>query len=97
MSDLEQRLRVGGWVGEETAFEAADELAKRDAEIARLREGLEWISDELAFAAQSDCENGVRALNEKAAKDYLVGFPATSKAICDIQSKIDTLTKDSET
>lgn len=49
-------------------------------EIERLREALREVEDLLIDAMQSDCEHGVRSLNEQAAAEYLVDFPATRNA-----------------
>ena len=60
---------------------------------ARLRGTLRKISDLFGDAVQSDCENGVRSLNERAAAKYLAEFPDTLDAICQTQDLIDaTLT-----
>lgn len=46
-----------------------------------LSEALQAIDDEFSDAVQSDCENGVRSLNERAASRYLKEYPATAGAI----------------
>lgn len=65
-----------------SALNAADE-------VKRLREALNWISDRFSEAVQVDCENGVRSLNERAAKKYLADFPDTLAAIRETQERID--------
>jgi hypothetical protein len=42
---------------------------------------LEQISDRLDNALQSDLENGVRSLNEKAAKSFKQNYPALNNVI----------------
>jgi hypothetical protein len=66
-----------------------DDAAK---EIERLRAGVDRISDLFGDAVQADCENGVRCLNERAAKRYLAEFPATLAAIREAQDIADQLT-----
>ena len=62
--------------------EAADE-------INRLRAALQEISYLFLDAVQSDCENGVRSLNEKAYAKYLSDYPATLAAIHSMNGIID--------
>lgn len=50
---------------------------------------LERIRDEIADAVQADTENGVRWLNEIAAKNYLKEYPATRQALHNIAKWID--------
>jgi len=51
------------------------------AENERLRSALGAVDEALNDAAQDDCENGVKWLNEKAAEGYLKEYPHTSAAI----------------
>jgi chromosome segregation ATPase len=51
------------------------------AENEKLREALASIDELFSEAAQDDCENGVRWLNERAASKYLAEYPHTSAAI----------------
>jgi hypothetical protein len=53
----------------------------QEAENAKLRAALEAVDEALNDAAQDDCENGVKWLNEKAAEGYLKEYPHTSAAI----------------
>lgn len=64
---------------------AINERLRSDNEQLRAREemllkGYDEILDHLSDAVQSDCENGVRALNEIAAKNYLKEYPETRAA-----------------
>ena len=59
--------------------------------VARLEEALQSISDLIGDAAQDDCENGVRWLNERAAAAYLKDFPATLTALRKAQEIIDAV------
>ena len=96
---------VGGICDEEPADIAysADQMVDaymagtrhREASIAPYVEALEWIRDQIAFACQGDCENGVRWLNEKASANYLKDAPAMKEAIAAIQTKIDALLENS--
>lgn len=65
-----------GYDGKRDTFlvEAADE-------IERLRAALKEIDNELNTAAQDDCENGVKWLNERAAEGYLKEYPCTLACI----------------
>ena len=49
-------------------------------EVGRLLSGYDQILDHLSDAVQSDCENGVRVLNEIATKNYLKEYPETRAA-----------------
>jgi hypothetical protein len=62
---------------EALCIEAADQIGK-------LREALEEIDNELNTAAQDDCENGVKWLNERAAEGYLKEYPCTLAAISEV-------------
>ena len=61
--------------------DTADELATLRARVQDLEAWMQQIDDLFSDAAQSDCENGVRSLNEKAAAEYLAQYPATGQAI----------------
>ena len=58
-------------------------------EIERLRAALQEIIYLFLDAVQSDCENGVRSLNEKAYEKYLSDYPATLAAIHSMNGIID--------
>jgi len=58
-----------------------DLLRECEEEISKLRSALEAVDEALNDAAQDDCENGVKWLNEKAAEGYLKEYPHTSAAI----------------
>ena len=58
-------------------------------EIERLRAALQEIIYLFLDAVQSDCENGVRSLNEKAYAKYLSDYPATLAAIHSMNGIID--------
>lgn len=49
---------------------------------------LDDIDNELNEAAQDDCENGVKWLNENAASKYLKEYPHTASAIKSIVATI---------
>ena len=56
------------------------------AERIKALEGLlNHAEDLFDWAAQSDCENGVRSLNKAAAATYLADAPATKAAILEIR------------
>ena len=57
------------------------EVLEAVAEIERLRTVLASIDEQFWQAAQDDCENGVRWLNESAASKYLSEYPHTKAAI----------------
>jgi predicted nucleic acid-binding Zn-ribbon protein len=57
------------------------EVARLTAENEKLREALASIDELFSEAAQDDCENGVRWLNEQAASKYLAEYPHTRAAI----------------
>ena len=59
----------------------ADRIKELEARVAELEAALEEVSDLLSDAMQADCENGVRVLNEAAAKAYLSGYPSTRWAV----------------
>ena len=59
--------------------------------VAELEGALQSISDLIGDAAQDDCENGVRWLNERAAAAYLKDFPATLTALRKAQEIIDAV------
>jgi hypothetical protein len=77
MTDILKRLRDQEMFFPDLYSEAADE-------IERLREALEEIDNELNTAAQDDCENGVKWLNERAAEGYLKEYPCTLAAISEV-------------
>lgn len=60
--------------------EAIDEIERLRAENEQLLNGYDQILGHLSDAVQSDCENGVRVLNEIAAKNYLKEYPETRAA-----------------
>ena len=60
-----------------------------EEEHSKLREKLLQIGDLFSEALQSDCENGVRSLNEKAYANYLKEYPATLVAIQNMNDIID--------
>jgi hypothetical protein len=60
--------------------DSADEIERLRAEKEQLLNGYDQILDHLSDAVQSDCENGVRVLNEIAAKNYLKEYPETRAA-----------------
>ena len=64
-----------------TCAEAADLITALRADNERLRAALASIDELLSQAAQDDCENGVKWLNERAAERYLATYPHTSAAI----------------
>jgi hypothetical protein len=45
---------------------------------------MEQLQDDLADALQSDLENGVKWLNEMAAKEFYTNYPALGKVIAAI-------------
>lgn len=51
------------------------------ARLEGVKMGLEAVSELLDDAAQSDCEHGVRWLNEKAASSYLHEYRHTAQAV----------------
>lgn len=63
------------------AWAEFDQIATLRADNERLRAALEDVGDMLIQAAQDDCENGVKWLNERAAQRYLAVYPETAKAI----------------
>ena len=56
-------------------------ITRLRADNERLRAALASIDELFSQAAQDDCENGVRWLNERAAERYLARYPHTSAAI----------------
>ncbi len=71
-------------LGEEVEGYRAGQAAS--AERIKALEGLlNHAEDLFDWAAQSDCENGVRSLNKAAAATYLADAPATKAAILEIR------------
>jgi hypothetical protein len=64
--------------------------------IKALEELLNHAEDLFDWAAQSDCENGVRSLNEAAAVTYLTDAPATKAAILEIRELTRALLKEAD-
>ena len=58
-----------------------DLMLARAVEAAARRQALEDAQSDLAQALCDDCENGVKWLNEKAAKDFAEKYPHLSAAI----------------
>jgi hypothetical protein len=67
------------------------------AERIKALEGLlNHAEDLFDWAAQSDCENGVRSLNEAAAATYLADAPATKAAILEIRELTRAMLKEAD-
>jgi hypothetical protein len=64
--------------------------------IKALEELLNHAEDLFDWAVQSDCENGVRSLNEAAAATYLADAPATKAAILEIRELTRALLKEAD-
>jgi hypothetical protein len=96
MTNIVKKLRMRsalsrdrGWhVGKHEDADTDDEAAE---EIERLQKKLLQIDILFSDAVQSDCENGVRSLNEKAYTNYLKEYPATLLAIQNMHDIIDTV------
>lgn len=73
----------------DSSLEAQDYARKAEIDAAKL-EGIEaaldWVRDLLSDAAQSDCEHGVRWLNEAAAAEYMIYYPNTAEALSKINN-----------
>ena len=54
---------------------------REDAARQALEAAADWFADRFSDAVQADCENGVKWLNERAAKAYLKDAPDTLAAI----------------
>jgi hypothetical protein len=73
-----------------------DENAASAERIKALEGLLNHAEDLFDWAAQSDCENGVRSLNEAAAATYLADAPATKAAILEIRELTRALLKEAD-
>jgi len=82
-------------LGEEVEGYRAGQAAS--AERIKALEGLlNHAEDLFDWAAQSDCENGVRSLNKAAAATYLADAPATKAAILEIRELTRALLKEAD-
>lgn len=73
----------------DSILEAQDYAREAEIDAAKLdgmAEALDWVRDLLSDAAQSDCEHGVRWLNEAAAAEYLIDYPNTAEALAKISN-----------
>lgn len=77
-----------------TAYRAGQ--AASAERIKALEELLNHAEDLFDWAAQSDCENGVRSLNEAAAATYLADAPATKAAILEIRELARAMLKEAD-
>ena len=78
--------RADAWEADAARYASNAEYWKARADKAEAL--LETISDLLSDAVQSDCENGVKSLNERAAANYLKDAPDTLAAIRKTQEMI---------
>lgn len=71
-------LRAESVEGQSDWWECFDEEIERFAALVSAAER-EQIMDEWSMCVQSDLENGVKSLNEQAAKDWFKNYPETAK------------------
>ncbi len=74
----EDIIRMAREAGADTLMYWDIEKLQRFAALVAAAER-EQIEDEWSMCVQSDLENGVKSLNEKAAKDWFKNYPETAK------------------
>ena len=83
--DIIRMAREAGW----TSYDSQDERFERLVALARAAER-EAIMDEWWMCVQSDLENGVKSLNERAAEKWKKEYPAIAGFAATIEARGNT-------